>query len=206
MTRDTNPSLIGTSSSQLVVGNNTTRNIDLYGSPFATYSYRGVDNTGTFPDALTSPFLSTGTTGVNALTVAHGQLISASLTSSTIHLESFPLSYYTSYNNANAQFQTNFIALPKKCSIDWIKFTILPLSGNEAFTPQLFTDYGTSPISLIDGDLTSLNLDTNTNAKTYTAIGAFANNLALGGNWANSTTNGSTVVISKIDVGLSITA
>ena len=207
---DINPSSIATSSGQLVIVSQSNGFVYLYGSPFATYSYRGTDNTGTFPDALTTPFILTGTNGY-ALTIGSGLLftLSQSVTgispiSYTPYGEVFPLSGYTVYNNPSAKFQTNFIPLPKKCMIDWIKFSVLPLTGVEAFTPQLFVDYGTSPITMQDGDLTSLNLDTNVNAKTYQNIGTYASNLAIGGLWSNSSANTSTVVISKIDIGLSI--
>jgi hypothetical protein len=203
--REINPGLLTTLSSQLVIGNNVQQSVNTYGSPFATYSYRGVDNTGNFPDALTSPYFTTQA-GVQCLGIMDGSLAVASFTSGSpgvTTLEYFPISYYTSYNNPDAQFQTNFISLPNRSTVDWIRFSTMKLTGNEAFTPQYFTDFDSTPISLTDGDMTSLNLDSNTNAKTYYGIGDLCYAIAIGGNWANSTTNNSTIPITKIEIGLS---
>ncbi len=203
-TRDVFPSLINTITGQVAIGSTGGNSVYLYGSPFTTYSYRGSSTSGQFPDVLTSPIVTTGTS-LKCFGPGQGTFLTASVTGSTNYVESFPLNSYTSYNNPKAQFQLNFTELPNKCHIDWIKFSILPLTGNEAFTPQLYVDGNTTPITLDNGDLTSTTLDADTNAKTYTDIGRFATSLAIGGNWANSTTNSSTVIISQIDVGLSLT-
>lgn len=202
-TRDVYPSLIETSGGQLIISSQSGNQIFYYGSPFGTYSYRGTDNTGTFPDALNNPFVSSGS-AMQALTMAQGKLFSASTTSGTTFGEYFPITGYTSYNNPKSTFQTNFFPLPKRCTVNWIKFSILPLTGNEAFTPQLLIDYATTPISMQNGDLTPASLDPNVNAKTYLDIGVACNSLAIGGNWIHSSTNSSTVIISRIDVGLTI--
>lgn len=203
--QDITPGLVSSGNSQLLVANNTGNQIYTYGTPFASYSYRGTDNTGSFPEALNCPYVTSGAK-VYCFVPIYGKLIAASYTSGTTtgYLEYFPFGNYTSYNNANAQFQTNFIPLPKKCTVDWVRFVTQPVSANTAFTPKIYTDFSTTPITLSDGDLTSSNLDSNTNAKTYTTIAQPASNIAIGGAWSNSSVDSATIVISQIDVGLSV--
>jgi hypothetical protein len=201
-TRDIFPSLIDTSAGELLIGSNYSGKIYQYGSPFGTYSYRGTDNTGTFPDALTTPFFATGA-NLQCFVIGQGIVYCASGTNGTYYYEYFPITSYTSYNNPDAQFQTNFILLPNQSIVDWIRFSTMNLTGNEAFTPQYFTDFDPTPISLTDGDMTLANLDSQTNAKTYYGVGDLCYAIAIGGNWANSTTNNSTIPITKIEIGLS---
>lgn len=200
-TADVNPGLMSTLSSSLLIGSNLDKKIFAYGTPFETYSYRGTDSTGTFPEALVSPFATTGTT-VKSFSPAVGNVLAASLTSSTPTLEYFPIANYSNYNNPTASFQTNFIPLPGKCVIDSVTFYVLPITTGAKFTPTLFTDFATSATWTAPDDIASTNLDSDINAKTYVDMGNFATCFAIGGNWASSSINSAAVVIYKIDVNV----
>lgn len=173
-----------------------------YGTPFQNYSYRGNDNTGNFPEALHAPFkVSQAGKTIRAIRVIANKLI-VSYDSRT---ETFDITDYTSWNNANATFQTNFIQLPNDSIMDYVRFYILPPAANTAFTPTLFTDFSNSGVPL--PDITPATLDANGKSKTYYAdqLGApICDNFALAGAWNNSSSNTDTIVITRIDVGYTV--
>lgn len=196
-----NPSTVDNTNGMITIGDTGTNQIYTYGSPFPVYSYYGSQGTN-FPDALQSPYLTTGS-NLGAIAVYNKLLYAASSGGGSYYLETFNLAKSgTQSYNKNASFKTNFIELPHDAVIEWIRFVVLPPAAGAAFTPTLYNDYSTSPLLTL-ADLTSSNLDANGQSKTYFDIGKQLNNFAIGGSWANSSTSNS-VIISRIDVGYSV--
>lgn len=174
-----------------------------FGTPFSTYSYRGNDSTGNFPDALHNPFFTGSALIINGLKTFGSKLFVSYFdnNSNTPYLQYFDITDYNSWNNAYAQFQTNFTQLPDDSTIDYIRFYVLPPAANASFTPALYTDFGATTPTL--DALTANNLDANGKSKTYyaDALGApLCDNFAIGGTWGGSSTTG-TVVITRIEIG-----
>lgn len=190
---------------QVAFGINTANKVWTFGTPFPAYTnYSDPSQDSLFPNALNQPYVTAQST-IKALTSAGGKLFVATKSSGSVptyQLEYFSLAGYTSYRNALANFQTIFVQFPEEVTIDWIRFRVQPITTADAkFTPVFYVDMDPTALTLENGDITSTTLDANGNEKTYYDIGKIASSIAIGGNWANSTANTSTVVITKIDVG-----
>ena len=197
------PSHVVAANGQLFIGDAARAYVYSYGTPYGDYSYRGTQNTGTFP-AIFQNYIKTPNGGnVRCLDIYNGSLTLVAANGSGSIVYTIPISAYNAYNNSSSYFQTNFIDLPNDASIDQLIIYIQAPSSGYAFTPQIFTDMqgGVASWNPVSGNDVKLGaLDSNGNSKTYFDIGLLCDNFALGGTWSNSPDSNGTIIISRIDV------
>ena len=193
------PSHVVAANAQLFIGDAARSYIYSYGTPYGDYSYRGTENTGTFP-AIFQNFIKTPG-NVRCMDIFTGSLTVVCANGSGSTVQTYPLTGYTTYNNSGSFFQTNFIDLPDDAVIEQLVFYVQPPTGTYAFTPSLFTDMqGGAATWTAPSDVKLGNMDANGNSKTYYDLGIFADNFALSGAWPNCPDSNGTIITHRIDV------